>query len=221
MKKLIRDKEIRFEFINRNKEFFKKENSIFVNEYGINSSNIVDLASFDFNDNIFYGFEIKSKEDNLKRIKRQLINYITFFNIVYVICHKKHLKELFELLDANSSFDKVGVIEVDDDLNFTEIRKARYYKQFFHLFISNLTREELKGLCESKELDTSGSKRQLIARVKPKCTYSDIYKGINEKLNRLYVKECEVCKSNLYYNKISEGNRNSYCYECGSIILDY
>ena len=56
--KKIKDWPIRKEFIKRNLEFFKS--NIFVNEMGVNSKNIVDVASLDFKKNIFYGFEIKS-----------------------------------------------------------------------------------------------------------------------------------------------------------------
>ena len=44
----IRDMDIRVKFIERNKKFFGNENFEFANEYGINSTNIVDLALFDF-----------------------------------------------------------------------------------------------------------------------------------------------------------------------------
>ena len=45
-KKELGDKEIRRAFLERNKDFFKK--NIFANEFGINSTNVVDFASFDF-----------------------------------------------------------------------------------------------------------------------------------------------------------------------------
>ena len=97
----ITDKVIRFEFIKRNLDFFRGDNKEFVNEYGINSSNVIDLASFDFNKNIFYGFEIKSARDNLKRLKKQLSNYITFFNIVYIVAYDRHLEGIEEIINSD------------------------------------------------------------------------------------------------------------------------
>ena len=43
------DMDIRKAFLERNKEFFKS--NVFANEFGINSTNVVDFASFDFNKN--------------------------------------------------------------------------------------------------------------------------------------------------------------------------
>ena len=61
--KKLRDWDIRQEFVKRNLDFFKS--MTFVNEMGVNSKNIVDLAALDFDKNIFYGFEIKSEVDSL------------------------------------------------------------------------------------------------------------------------------------------------------------
>ena len=85
----IRDVDIRLAFIARNMGFFEQPGFEFVNEFGINSTNIIDLAAFDFNhkndegkeDPIFYGFEIKSEQDNVNRLYKQLNAYITFFQI--------------------------------------------------------------------------------------------------------------------------------------------
>ena len=53
----MKDRAIRKAFILRNLEFFKS--TTFVNELGVNSRNIVDLAALDFDKRVFYGFEIK------------------------------------------------------------------------------------------------------------------------------------------------------------------
>ena len=112
----LKDKDIRYEFLMRNKDFFRS--NVFVNEFGINSTNVVDLASFDFKNNIFYGFEIKSPSDNLDRLYKQLTSYITFFTFVYLIIASKHLHKGLEIIDNNRHLCKVGVIEVDDNLQF-------------------------------------------------------------------------------------------------------
>ena len=80
-RKKILDWDIRKEFIKRNIDFFKSVT--FVNELGVNSKNVMDVAGLDFNNNIFYGFEINSEADNLKRLYKQLSTYTTFFNILY------------------------------------------------------------------------------------------------------------------------------------------
>lgn len=217
---MIGDKEIRLKFIQDNKDFFKGDNKEFVNEYGINKTNIVDLASFDFSNNIFYGFEIKSEKDNTKRLLKQLTSYVTFFQIVYVVTHEKHLDKVFEIV-SKKHLDKVGIIKVDSNLNFEEIKRASKYKPFYPTFISNLDLEEIRILCESKGIPLEGSKKILLGKVKRYTSIEDIYKGLHNKLRRYHVKSCEICKSNLYYNKLVSGDKHSYCYECGNIIIDY
>ena len=131
----IKDIDIRKAFISRNLEFFKAHT--FVNEMGVNSKNIVDLAALDFNKNIFYGFEIKSEADSLKRLPKQLSTYSTFFHIVYVVGHCKHTESILTFLDTHTFTHSMGYIEVDSDLNFTELRKAKYVQPRFDSFIRN------------------------------------------------------------------------------------
>lgn len=220
-KKKIVDKNIRFAFIERNKDFFQQENCAFVNEYGINSTNVVDLAFFDFNNNRFFGFEIKSEQDNLERLYSQLTSYTTFFNIVYVICHEKHLEGVLEMIDKFKHLSKVGVIKVTSNLEFTEIRQAKMYKPFFDMFMMNLDLDEVKNICESKGIYIGNSnKKTLVANMKMRVTIEEIYEGMHNKLRKLYIRYCPNCGSNLYYNKSVEGVLQHFCYNCGHIIPD-
>lgn len=219
-KKLV-DRDIRVEFIKRNKDFFQQENCAFVNEYGINSTNVVDLAFFDFNKNIFFGFEIKSESDNLDRLYSQLTSYSTFFNIVYVVCHRKHTEGVLEMINKWKHLVKVGVIEVSDDLDFQEIRKARPYKPFFDMFMMNLDLDEVKNICESKGIYIGNSnKKTLVANMKMKVSIEEIYEGMHNKLRKLFIRYCPNCGSNLYYNKTINGQHEHICYNCGEIIPD-
>lgn len=215
------DKDIRFKFIEENKDFFKGNNKEFVNEFGINKTNVVDLASFDFSNNTFYGFEIKSEKDNIKRLYKQLTAYITFFQIVYVVSHEKHVPHIIDMINSNRHLNKVGLIKVNSSLKFEELKRGSLYKPFYDTFINNLDLEEVKMICEDKGLSQEGSKKVLISKIKRFTTLEEIYKGLHNKLKKYYVKKCEVCGSNLYYNKIVAGNKKSFCYECGSVIIDY
>lgn len=214
----MKDREIRRAFIMRNLDFFKS--STFVNEMGVNSKNIVDLAALDFDKNIFYGFEIKSEADTLQRLMKQLSTYTTFFNIVYVVSHYKHTKAIFNLLDNNTFTQNVGYIEVSDDLEFTELRKAKYTKPRFDTFIRNLGLEELTSLCEDKGMYLGWEgKSLLIDKVKRSVTLEEVYKHMQNKIKRYFSKTCPKCGSKLYYNKRNKkGKLVSYCYECGSAI---
>lgn len=216
--KRLRDWDIRKEFVLRNLEFFKSVK--FVNEMGVNSKNIVDLAALDFNKNIFYGFEIKSEVDSLKRLYKQLSTYTTFFNIVYVVAHFKHTKAIFDLFEHNPFMSNIGYIEVSQDLQFTELKKAHYTKPRFDMFIRNLDLEELSDICESKG-NYAGweTKSMLIDKTKRLVTLDEVYEHMHNKVDKYFSKVCPKCGGTLYYNKRDRKGRNhSYCYECSSII---
>ena len=216
--KRLRDWDIRKEFVARNLEFFKSIK--FVNEMGVNSKNIVDLAALDFDKNIFYGFEIKSEVDSLKRLYKQLSTYTTFFNIVYVVGHFKHTKAIFDLFEHNPFMSNIGYIEVSQDLQFTELKKAHYTKPRFDMFIRNLDLEELSAICESKG-NYAGweTKSMLIDKTKRLVTLDEVYEHMHNKVDKYFSKVCPKCGSTLYYNKRDRNGKNhSYCYECNSRI---
>ncbi len=207
------DMDIRRAFLERNKEFFKS--NIFANEFGINSTNVVDFASFDFKKNVFYGFEIKSPRDNLTRLYKQLTAYTTFFNIVYLIVHDKHLEEAMDMIDTYEHFRKIGVIRLDDNLNFEEVKQASKYTPFFDLFIRNLDMEDVRNLCESNGIPTIGyNKKQLTMRLKTRITIPQMYEGIRHKLEKYHVKKCPRCGSNLFFNRREGSDTMSVCFEC-------
>ena len=220
MAKKLRDIDIRKEFINRNLDFFKS--LTFVNEMGVNSKNIVDLAALDFKKNIFYGFEIKSEADTLKRLPKQLSTYSTFFNIVYVVAHEKHTESIFNFLDSNFFTQSIGYVEVSSNLEFKELRKAKFVQPRFDTFIRNLDLEELTSLCESKGNYLGWeNKSMLVDKVKRLVTLEEIYEHMKNKVERYFYKQCQNCGSTLYYNKKNRyGHKESFCYECGSKIED-
>ena len=218
----IRDVDIRLKFIERNIKFFEQPGFEFVNEFGINSTNVVDLAAFDFNhmngekaDPIFYGFEIKSEMDNTKRLEGQLNAYITFFQIIYVIVHEKLTHEVIELIDSHKQFSKVGIIEVDSNLNFKQIRQAKRYKPFYTLFINNLDLEEIRLLAANHNLPLDGSKQVLLSKVRRYVTLDEVFDGIKNKLYKYFVWKCPKCNSKLYYNQSGRAGKQHICYKCG------
>ena len=207
----IRDINIRLAFMKRNLKFFEQDGMEFCNEYGINSTNVVDLAGFDFNKNIFYGFEIKSEQDNTDRLYKQLNSYITFFNFVYVITYENHLSEVLEIVDSHKQFDKVGVMVVNKELQFKEIRRARKYQQIYFMFISNLDLEELRLLAVGHNIDLSGNKKQLLGALRRYVPLEEVFKGIQNKIRKYRTWKCPRCDSRLYYNR----KDSHICYKCG------
>ena len=215
-RKKIKDWDIRKAFIKRNLEFFKS--TFFVNELGVNSKNIMDVAALDFDKNIFYGFEIKSEADNLQRLYKQLSTYVTFFNIVYVVSHFKHTEAILALIENNPFMRNVGYIEVSSELDFTELKKAKFTAPRFDTFIRNLDMEELSILCESKGQYLGWeSKKLLVDKVKRLTSLDEVYEHLKSKVMRNYYKTCPKCGSTLYYNKTNRyGKLVSHCYECGT-----
>ena len=207
----IRDINIRLAFMKRNLKFFEQDGMEFCNEYGINSTNVVDLAGFDFNKNIFYGFEIKSEQDNTDRLYKQLNSYITFFNFVYVITYENHLSEVLEIVDSHKQFDKVGVMVVNKELQFKEIRRARKYQQVYFMCISNLDLEELRLLAVGHNIDLSGNKKQLLGALRRYVPLEEVFKGIQNKIRKYRTWKCPRCDSRLYYNR----KDSHICYKCG------
>ena len=207
----VRDINIRLAFMKRNLKFFEQDGMEFCNEYGINSTNVVDLAGFDFNKNIFYGFEIKSEQDNTDRLYKQLNSYITFFNFVYVITYENHLSEVLEIVDSHKQFDKVGVMVVNKELQFKEIRRARKYQQVYFMFISNLDLEELRLLAVGHNIDLSGNKKQLLGALRRYVPLEEVFKGIQNKIRKYRTWKCPRCDSRLYYNR----KDSHICYKCG------
>ena len=207
----VRDINIRLAFMKRNLAFFEQEGMEFCNEYGINSTNVVDLAGFDFNKNIFYGFEIKSEQDNMDRLYKQLNSYITFFNFVYVITYENHLEEVLTIIDSHKQFDKVGVMVVNKGMKFKEIRRARKYQQVYFMFISNLDLEELRLLAVGHNIDLTGNKKQLLGSLRRYVSMEEVFKGIQNKIRKYRTWKCPCCGSRLYYNK-KDGH---VCYKCG------
>ena len=209
----IRDIDIRLKFMERNLKFFEQEGMEFCNEYGINSTNVVDLAGFNFKDNIFYGFEIKSEQDNTDRLYKQLNSYITFFNFVYVIAHEKHLSSVMEIIDGHQQFSKVGVIVVNKRLEFKEIRRAKKYTQIYFMFISNLDLEELRLLAVEHKLSPEGTKKEILGLLRRYVSLEQVFKGLQNKLRKYRSWKCPRCDSRLYYNK----GESHVCFKCNYV----
>ena len=71
----IRDVDIRLRFIERNIKFFEQPGFEFVNEFGINSTNVVDLAAFDFN------HMNEEKAENISEVPLTIACFIRFKRI--------------------------------------------------------------------------------------------------------------------------------------------
>lgn len=89
------------------KELKKKKNSISFFELPINNSRI-DLCSINGSS---VAYEIKTKYDTTKRLEKQLNDYLTVFEYVYVVCSNDKTSNILKMIP-----DCVGVYEYDDEL---------------------------------------------------------------------------------------------------------
>ena len=169
-------------------------------------------------DDAILGFEIKSEADNLKRLYKQLSTYTTYFNILYVVAHHKHTEAISALIENNPFMRNIGYIEVSDDIEFKELRRAKYTAPRFDTFIRNLDMEELCSLCENKgQYQGWETKGLLVDKIKRLVTLDEVYGHMKSKIMKYYYKKCPKCGSTLYYNKTDRyGKLVSYCYECGN-----
>lgn len=78
-------------------------------DYG---NSIVDSLILDYNFTI--GIEIKTENDSLKRLYKQLQSYIKVCTYVFVLVHDKHVEEAERILNREASTRSVGIISYDN-----------------------------------------------------------------------------------------------------------
>ncbi len=113
----------------RNEYYFK--NTLFtrlVKHYGLEKSVALDefriggsIADFVFLNGEACVYEIKTAFDDLSKLKKQASDYLQFADKVYLVTSPKHKDLAFKLLEDSS----VGIIILDNDNNFQEVKKAQ------------------------------------------------------------------------------------------------
>lgn len=99
------------------KKYRTSDNSLILAEVGImNGNSIVDLAVF----SSFYNqaFEIKSSEDSLSRLPKQLQDYIQVFDYITVITQPSHLDEVQRICPKF-----IGILVVYNDWTMEYVQK--------------------------------------------------------------------------------------------------
>lgn len=114
-------------FILQNSKFFissGKSNIIFekmIHEFSV----ITDCLIFSENKGII-GVEIKTENDSLKRLNKQMLAYRALCDFAWVLCHDKHTDKVLEILDKNNHIN-IGVIsymEYEDEILAGVIRDS-------------------------------------------------------------------------------------------------
>lgn len=115
----MNDKRIREFFSKKYLKQFNSADVLLLNELGIiNGTSIVDIAAS--TPKSIEGFEIKSAQDSLYRLPRQIKYYDKVFDFISIITEKDHLEECKKIIPLYW-----GIIlaeENGDDVKFLEIR---------------------------------------------------------------------------------------------------
>lgn len=93
--------------------YFKENNFSFVPEfktYRIEIRSIADFISIEGNDVVVY--EVKSDVDTFLRLEKQVKDYLTYADKVYIVLHEKKVKNF--LKDYSHLLDKCGLIIFDE-----------------------------------------------------------------------------------------------------------
>lgn len=118
---MIKDKDIRFNFIKNFKQDNENKDYLIVNELGLCKSDaILDIA---YIGSYIHGYEIKSEADTLVRLKNQMEVYNKCLKYITIITCKNHLKKVLEIVP-----DFWGVIlayEENELIKFEYIRKEK------------------------------------------------------------------------------------------------
>jgi len=183
LKSLSNEKEIRFKLIQKYQSLFPKG---FIREEftgpGLTTRNDLFLV----HDDVIISFEIKSNRDTLKRLRKQVIEYLTYSSKVIMVLDIKHLKKLekdFQDLITNSNIECL----IYKNEAFTTYSKG-YFKEYPNLFNLlwvgelNLFKQRFKQ--RSKINKTEYDLKKMIRQVFTESQIHDISKTIF--LDRVY-----------------------------------
>lgn len=118
--------------------------SLLVQEYGGLWAAVADVAAFEVHD--FWGYEIKSDHDSLRRLPGQLAAYATFFHRVTLITGDRYAAKVEALAP-----EWAGLVVVDTDGLITE-RRTEQLNPDAPLTAQALWIEEGRTLCREQRL---------------------------------------------------------------------
>lgn len=158
----MNDEKIRQHF---SRKYLKKINpleSILLNEVGIiNGSSIVDIAAI--TKSSIEGFEIKSADDTLYRLPRQIHFYDKVFDFTSIITEKPHFEEVERIVPRH--WGLILAEETTSDVNFLEIRTPTVNILNDDYSISLLLwKNEI--ICELVKRGIKGAHRERIAKLR-------------------------------------------------------
>lgn len=107
-------------------------------------------------DNLNYGFEIKSANDDFRRLEDQLDIYSKLFDYLYLVCSPNHISKTYDIPEH------IGIIEYNESGRITYKRKAsrnknldtneiltsipKYFIKEYSSSNQNITQKEIKHL---------------------------------------------------------------------------
>ena len=122
----------------------------------------------------------------------------------------KVINELMEIV-RKYNLKKLGIIEVDNKLNFKKIQEAHETDRSIRInyLLRNISKDNLLEICENKEIYLKNkSKNYMINKLCGKLTLDEIEKYLYKNILYKYRNLCPKCKSNLIYNTSGIKNIN-------------
>lgn len=124
------------------------KDTIIVEELGLNHGKCrADIAVLNGH---FIGFEIKSDNDSLRRLKDQIKSYNMIFDRIYIIVGNRYSKIIHE--DIPSWWGIIKALKNKNDTIFSIVREAKINKNVDPIFIARLLwRKEVLEALEPKQ----------------------------------------------------------------------
>lgn len=184
-----------FKYIEKN-----YSNHITIPEVTMNGG-VADLLSINGEIHIF---ELKSKKDSLTRLTNQIISFRKASNRITIIADEKFKDKLI----SRDDMEGIGIIIVDSNDKFTEIKKAEYRRiedvySYLNYWSPIELRETLRGLKSWYKLSTSEAMNKIVTIL----TLDEIRRlslfRLKEKYEKEYKKRIEFIKNKEYKNALN------------------
>lgn len=174
------------------KEYIGNENEICLYEYPVGNSR-VDFARINGKS---YAYEIKTELDTTKRLQQQVNDYLSVFEYVNVVSHKKHIKKIRSIVPQ-----KVGIIEYQYDgseVLFRQVRVPKYNKGFKKSCqLENLSSMELKYIIKMNlNISVPEFKKQRLSIVNRKIQKQQLNENYKIAIKNSKAKKWEHIKTN-------------------------
>lgn len=155
------------------KKFFKTSHANCIYEVTVGSRRC-DVVCF-VGDSII-AVEVKSSQDHIKNAEKQLVDYSTWANQVFLAYDVKHKKSVAKL---NSRTNGIGLLEFDDE-NIQLVENAVFEERDSLCLLSLMTYTHLKKIARVHNVDRNGKKQELAKRLSREISSHEVKSLFND-----------------------------------------